>query len=115
MIWEIVLTIFFISLIVLIILLIPIVLQFRESLSKLNQTLDTINKDLPQMMNNFTEVSKSLTVATVKIENAVDGFSEIEKMITEQIKVPLKTIANIIATLLKLLTALLGKRKRKSN
>ena len=64
------------------------------------------------MMNNFTEVSKSLTVATVKIESAVDGFSEIERMITEQIKVPLKAIASIIATLLKLLTALLGKKKR---
>jgi predicted PurR-regulated permease PerM len=112
MIWEIVLTLFFVALIVLVILLIPIVLQFRESLSKLNQTLDTVNKDLPQMMNNFTEVSKSLSVATVKIENAVDGFSELEKIVTEQIKVPLKTIANIISTLLKLLTTLVGRKKR---
>ncbi len=112
MIWEIVLTLFFVALIVLIILLIPIVLQFRDSLTKLNQTLDTVNKDLPQMMNNFTEVSKSLSVATVKIENAVDGFSELEKIVTEQIKVPLKTIANIISTLLKLLTTLVGRKKR---
>lgn len=112
MIWEIVLTLFFVALIVLIILLIPIVLQFRDSLSKLNQTLDTVNKDLPQMMNNFTEVSKSLSVATVKIEKAVDGFSELEKIVTEQIKVPLKTIANIISTLLKLLTTLVGRKKR---
>lgn len=112
MIWEIVLTVFFGVLIVLAGFLIPVVLQFRESLTKLNQALDTINKDLPIMMNNFTEVSKSLTVATVKIENAVDGFSELEKIITEQIKIPLKTIANIIATLLKLLTALVGRRKK---
>lgn len=112
MIWEIVLTLFFIALIVLIVLIIPVVLQFRESLSKLNLTLDTVNKDLPQMLANFTDVSKSLTVASAKIEKAVDNFSEIERMITDQIKVPLRTIAQIISTLLKLLTALIGKKRR---
>ncbi|KAA3610418.1 MAG: DUF948 domain-containing protein [Calditrichaeota bacterium] len=112
MFWEYALGAFFISLIVLVAFLIPVINQFRDSLSKLNQTLDTVNRDLPQLMNNFTEVSKSLTVATEKVEKAVDGFSEIEKMITEQIKVPLKTIANIISTLLKLLTALVGRKKR---
>ncbi len=112
MFWEYTLALFFIALTILVGFLIPVILQFKDSLSKINQTLDTVNRDLPNMMNNFAEVSKSLTQATVKIESAVDSFSELEKMITEQIKVPLKTIASIISTLLKLLTTLVGRKKR---
>ena len=112
MVWEIVLTAFFVALIILIILLIPVVLQFRQSVLKLNQTLDTVNKDLPDVMSNVTEITKSLTVTSSKIQNAADSFGEIERLITEQIKVPLRTIAQIIASLLKLVTALAGRRKR---
>lgn len=78
----------------------------------MDQALDTLNKDLPQVMTNFSEVSKTLSLATVKIESAVDNFSELERIVTNQIKMPLKTIAQIIATMLKLLTTLVS-RKRK--
>lgn len=111
-IWPIVLTLFFLGLIVLIILLIPVILQVRESLSKLNQALDTVNKDLPMVMTNVSDVSKTLNIASVKIEGAVDSFSDLEKTINQQIRVPLKTIASIIATLLKILTAMMGRRKK---
>jgi len=111
-IWPVVLTLFFLGLIILIILLIPVILQFRESLSRLNQALDTVNKDLPTVMTNVSDVSKSLNIASVKIEGAVDSFSDLERTINQQIRVPVKTIASIIATLLKVLTATMGRRKK---
>lgn len=111
-IWPIVLTLFFLSLILLVIFLIPVILQIRDSVAKLNQTLDTVNRDLPTVMSNVSEVSKTLNTASVKIEGAVDSISDLEKTITQQIKVPLKTIASIISTLLKLVTALVGKRHK---
>ena len=111
--WPIVLTLFFLGLTILIILLIPVILQLRESLSKFNQTMDTLNKDLPTVMTNVSDVSKTLNLASVKIEGAVDNLSDLEKTINQQIRVPLKTIASIIATLLKILTAMMGRRKAK--
>jgi len=111
-IWPIVLTLFFLGLTVLIILLIPVILQVKESLSRLNQALDIVNKDLPTVMTNISDVSKTLNIASVKIEGAVDSFSDLEKTINQQIRVPLKTIASIIATLLKILTAMMGRRKK---
>jgi len=112
LIWLITLILFFFSLTILVILLIPIVIQFRGTLTKLDQALDVLNKDLPQVMTNFSDVSKSLSLATVKIETAVDNFSELERIVTNQIKVPLKTIAQIIATMLRLLTTLVSRKKR---
>lgn len=112
MIWEIVLTLFFLALIVLVVMLVPVVMQLRQSLTKFNQAMDTLNKDLPEVMSNVNDISKSLTVTSTKIENAADNFAEIERLITEQIKVPLRTIAQIIASLLKLVTTLAGRRKR---
>ena len=108
--WPIVLTLFFLGLTVLIILLIPVILQFKDSLGRFNQTLDIV-KDLPTVMSNMSDVSKTVNMASVKIESAVDNFSDLEKTINQQIRVPLKTIASIIATLLKILTAIVGKRK----
>jgi hypothetical protein len=63
-------------------------------------------------MNNLSDVSKSLSVTSVKIEKDVDNVTEIERIITEQIKVPLRTIAQIISTLLKIMSAFVGKKKR---
>jgi ABC-type transporter Mla subunit MlaD len=111
-IWPIVLILFFLGLTVLIILLIPVILQVKESLSRLNQALDILNKDLPTVMTNVSDVSKTLNIASVKIEGAVDSFSDLERTINQQIRVPLKTIASIIATLLKILTAMMGRRKK---
>jgi len=109
--WPIVLTLFFLGLTVLIILLIPVILQLKDSLGRFNQTLDIVNKDLPTVMSNMSDVSKTVNLASVKIESAVDNFSDLEKTINQQIRVPLKTIASIIATLLKIMTTIVGKRK----
>lgn len=112
-IWPIVLTLFFLGLTILIILLIPVILQIKDTITKLNQTLDTVNKDLPTVMTNVSDVTKSLNIASVKVESAVDSFSDLEKTINQQIRVPLKTIASIISTLLKILTTMMGRRKNK--
>jgi uncharacterized protein YoxC len=112
-IWPIVLTLFFIGLTILTILLIPVVIQLRDTLTKFNSTLDTINHDLPQIMDNVNEVTKTVNTASIKIQGAVDSFAELETIITQQIKVPLRTIAQIISSLLKLVTLFAGRRKNR--
>ena len=62
MIWEIVLTLFFLALIVLVVMLVPVVMQLRQSLTKFNQAMDTLNKDLPEVMSNVNDISKSSTL-----------------------------------------------------
>lgn len=111
-IWPIVLTLFFTGLTILIILLIPVALQLRDTFQKLNNTLDTVNHDLPQIMDNINDVAKTVNSATEKVEGAVNSFTELETIITQQIKVPLRTIAQIIASLLKLVTAIASRRNR---
>ena len=112
-IWPIVLTLFFLGLTVLIILIIPVLLQLKDTITKLNQTLDTVNNDLPTIMDNVNDMTKTLNMATNKVEGTVERFSELETIITQQIKIPIKTIASIVATLLKLITTLVGRRKSK--
>lgn len=112
-IWPIVLTLFFLGLTVLIILIVPLVLQFKDTITKLNQALDTINNELPTILDNVNDVTKTINLATNKVEGTVERFSELETIITQQIKIPIKTIASIVATLLKLVTTLVGRRKSK--
>ena len=112
-IWPIVLTLFFLGLTVLIILIVPVLLQFKDTITKLNQTLDIANNDLPTIMDNVNDVTKNINIASNKVEGTVERFSELETIITQQIKVPIKTIASIVATLLKLVTAMVTRRKSK--
>ena len=112
-IWPIVLTLFFLGLTVLIILIVPVLLQFKDTITKLNQTLDIVNNDLPTIMDNVNDVTKNINIASNKVEGTVERFSELETIITQQIKVPIKTIASIVATLLKLVTAMVTRRKSK--
>ncbi len=111
--WEIAFVVFLAALTALVVLLIPIVLQIKESVGKLNQTLDTVNKDLPEVMSNLKDLSGNLTNTTIKVETAISSLAEIEEAFTHQIKARLATLGSALSTVIKLVGVLSGKRKKK--
>lgn len=111
MIWEFAFVVFLLALTALVILLIPVVLQLKDSIVKLNSTLDMINKDLPEVMSNFMNVSKSLTVTTGKIEETIEHLNQMEANFKQQVQAPLKTIGNVVSSLVKISSLLLSRRK----
>ena len=52
-------------------------------------------------MDNVNDVTKNINLASNKVEGTVERFSELETIITQQIKVPIKTIASIVANFAK--------------
>lgn len=112
MIWETAIVIFLLSLTVLVYLTIPLLLKFRESLKKLNQTIDTVNNDLPGIMTNVNEICDSLNNTVQKVESTVDDVVELEQIITNEIKEPLKNIAQAIAMLLQLANKLFDRKAK---
>jgi len=111
MIWEFAFVVFLLALTALVILLIPVVLQLKDSIIKLNSTLDLVNKDLPEVMANFMVVSKSLTTTTVKIEETVNHLNKMEANFKQQVQAPIKTIGNIVTSVVKISSLLLSRKK----
>ena len=113
MMWEIAFVIFLLALTALAVLLIPVVIQLKDSIGKINQTLDTVNKDLPEVMENLKNVSATLTTTTVKVNSAVDSLAKIEETFTEQIKSRLTTLGSALGSVISLMNLLSGRKKRK--
>lgn len=113
MVWEIALVILLLSLTVFVFLLIPTIIQFRQSLKKINETLDIVNNDLPEVMSGVSDITKSLSAASGKIETAVNDLSEIEELVVKEIKVPLQHIAQAISVLLQLADRLFTRKGKR--
>ncbi len=111
--WEIAFTLFLLSLTALVILLIPVVFQFRNSVKKINDTLDTVNKDLPELIENLKQISKALNTTTEKIEKAINDIADLERIFVREIKVPLQTVGSVISSLVHFMTNILTKRVKK--
>jgi uncharacterized protein YoxC len=88
MLWENALVILLLVLTVLVILLIPTVVQFYRALKKLNSTIDDVNRDLPQIMENLEEITSYTTRATRKINHAVDDVVDVQQKISDELKEP---------------------------
>lgn len=110
--WEIALVILLLSLVVLIYLTIPVVLKLRETLKNLNRTLEIVNSDLPDVLENVNEITGSVSTISKKVENTVDDIVELEQLFSKEIKEPLQNIANSIGMLLQLVNKLFDKKKK---
>jgi len=110
--WEIAFVVFLISLTVLVYLTIPVVLRLKDTLKKANHTLDVLNKELPEIMENIADISDTLTSVTQKVESTVDDIVQLEQLVSKEIKQPLQNIANSIGMLLQLANKLFEKKKK---
>ncbi len=113
MVWEIALVIFLLSFTVLIYLTIPVVLQFKSMLRKAGRTLDVLNDDLPDILKNLNELSETANETSQKVKSAVTDITELEKLLSDEIKKPLQNIAQSVATLLQLLNKLFLRKSPK--
>jgi len=96
MLWEVALVILLLVLTVLVILLIPTVVRFFRILQKVSKTLDGINRDLPQIMENLEEITDHTARTTRGIDHAVGDVLEIQRKISDELKEPaLDTIATL--------------------
>jgi len=100
MVWEMVLVLLILVLIVFILLLIPAVLELRKTLSKLSNLTDTLNKDLPEILDNIRDISENTNHTTEKLHTFVSDVAEFEKKISNEIKEPALEAAASIAGLL---------------
>ena len=111
--WEIAFVIFLLSLTVLVYLLIPVVLRFRDTLGRLNKTLVVLNDDLPEILKNVQSITERLDRVMKTAEDTVEDIAKIEHTITKEIKQPLMNIAQVIGTIIQLLNRLLVWPKKK--
>ena len=111
--WEGAFVIFLLSLTVLVYLTIPVMLKLRESLKKANKTMDILNKDLPGIMDNLSEISGRVNKASSKLESTVEDIAELEQLISKEIKQPLQNIAQSIGMLLHLANKLFDRKSKK--
>ena len=98
--WETALVLLILSATILIILLIPIVIQFKQTLKKMNQTFDTLNADLPELLTDLRDVGASFSNVSQILENITDDVAELEHTVVSQIKEPLQNVASFIGSLL---------------
>lgn len=111
--WEIAFVIFLLSLTVLVYLLIPVALRFRDTLGRLNRTLIVLNDDLPEILKNVQSITERLDKVMKTAEGAVEDIAQIEQTVTKEIKEPLINIAQIIGTVIQLINRLLVWPKKK--
>jgi|GEM_PF-1378005 uncharacterized protein YoxC len=102
MVWEVAFVIFLLSLTVLVYLLIPVVIRFRDTLGKVNKTLDAVNKDLPEILEHVRTVSERVDGIVDTAQKTVEDVAQLEYTITKEIKEPLQNIAQVIGTLIQL-------------
>lgn len=103
MVWEVAFVIFLLSLTVLVYLLIPVVLRFRDTLGRVNKTLDVLNEDLPEILKNVRSASERVDGIIDTAEKTVEDVSQLEYTISKEIKEPLQNIAQVIGTLIQII------------
>ena len=105
MIWEIALVIFLLVLSVLVILLIPAVLNLMKTLARISELLENVNKDLPDILADISEITYQSSRASQRIHDAVDDIAAIERKVAREIKEPLIQAAASMGGFLKALQA----------
>lgn len=101
-IWETALVLLLLSLVVLVFQMIFFLLQAKDTARKLNKTLEIVNTNLPEVMERITEISRSVSKTVTKVEGAAQDITEIEQIISKEIKDPLKNVAQAVSTVLQL-------------
>jgi predicted PurR-regulated permease PerM len=99
--WEFALVIFLLVLTVLVILLIPVLLNFRKTLIKISTLTDNLNKELPDILADISEITYQASLTSGKINNVVEDIAEIEKKISSDIKEPLLQVVGALGGFLK--------------
>jgi predicted PurR-regulated permease PerM len=87
--WEAALVLFLVVLTVLVIILIPTVLNFRNTLKRVSKLIENVNKELPDIMADINDITYRTNVASEKIDHIVNDVTNIEKKISAEIKDPL--------------------------
>jgi ABC-type transporter Mla subunit MlaD len=113
MVWEIALVVFLLVLSMLTLLLIPVVLQLRTTLSKISALIEGINKNLPNILHDVNQVTTQVAKAGAQIQNAVDDIVDIERKISHRIKRPAADIAATLAALITSIQTILSLFSRK--
>ena len=115
MVWEIALAFFLMVFAILIIYLIPTVFEFRRTLGKLADVAETVQKDLPHILQNLNHISTHITAVSEKLNGVVADIVEIEQQISKEIKAPIleaaATFGGIIKGLQTFMTFFLKKKK----
>ena len=113
MVWEIALVIFLLVLSMLTLLLIPTILQIRSTLSKASTFIDNVNTNLPNILNDVSQITNQAAKAGLQIQNAVDDLVDIERKISHHIKRPAEELAASLGALLKTIQTILSIFSRK--
>lgn len=93
MVWEYALVVLLLVLSFLVILLVPMVMNMNRAIKKFSATLETLNKDLPDIMYDISEITYRASKATEAMNNTIDDIVEIEKNISKHVKQPLVDVA----------------------
>jgi predicted PurR-regulated permease PerM len=115
MVWEIALAFFLLICSILILYLIPTVFEFRKTLAKITDVAETLQKDLPAILQNLNSLSSHVSTAGEQLKGAVGDIVEIEQKISKEIKEPVfeavATLAGLLNGMQTFLTVLLKKKK----
>ena len=103
MVWEIALVIFLLVLTVLMILLIPVIINLRKTLTKISTLADNLNKELPDILADISEITYQASEVSEKINDTVGDITDIEKKISSEIKEPLLEVVGTLGGFLKAL------------
>ena len=113
--WEIALIIF-LAITIFVVILLPLVLEFRTTLKKISNLADNLNKDLPHILENINKISAHTTTASEKLNNTIGDIVEFEQKISKEIKQPVidatATIAAVIRGLQAFVTYFVQNRKK---
>ena len=109
--WETALVLLILSLTILVILLIPTILQFRQSLKKMDKTFDTLNADLPEILTDLKDVGESFGNISRTLENITDDVAELEYTVVKEIKEPLQNVASVVGSILQFGNRFMKRRK----
>ncbi len=109
--WETALILLILSATILVLFLIPVVVQLRHSLKKMDETFDTLNKDLPAILDDLKIMGESFSSVSQRIEDMTEDFAELEETMYKEIKEPLQNIASVISSVLQLGSRLVNRRK----
>lgn len=112
-IWEIALAFLLISMAVLAFQVIFLMLQLKDTVKRFNRTLETVNKDLPELMTNMKVITDAVANSSSKLESTVQDIAEIEKIVSTEIKDPLKHIAQTVSSLLQLANRIFFRKSKK--
>jgi predicted PurR-regulated permease PerM len=109
--WETALVLLILSTTILVIIAIPVVNQLRQSLKKIDKTFDTLNADLPDILEDLKVMGESFSNISQRIEDMTDDVAELEETLVTEIKEPLQNIASVISSVLQLGNRLVNRRK----